>query len=141
MWTNFLTAFAVLLLFGCADSPYANMSNKEIHAKARMMPLPQRYTFYREVLDSRIPANPVVAEDIVMLGQPARLYTMAQALEGSREEFLDALPVLSAFDGPCSLAEWTALQNKSSRIAYNREDRRVITSHVSVACEVATPPG
>jgi hypothetical protein len=141
MWQNFLILLTALMLVGCTDSPYANMSNNEIHARARVMPLAQRYAFYREVLDSRIPANAAVADDLAALGKPARTYTIAQALGGKRQDLMDALTVLSAFDGRCSAAEWSALNNKAAGVAYNAEDRRLLEMHVSVACEVAAPPG
>lgn len=138
--TRFLI-LAILTLSACAKNPYAEMTDEEIHARAQSMPLTERYDFYLEVLDSRIPSNPIVAEDIVLLGPTARQYTFGRALQGGRDALLTALPVLSAFDAPCSSTELRQLKEAAQIVAMNEEDRRGIDMHIMVACEKASPPG
>lgn len=130
-----------LALSACAESPYAEMSEDEIHARARTLPLPERYAFYLEVNDSTIPGNPIVAEDLVLLGAPARQYVVRQALVGKRHDLTRAMSALSAFSGPCSPQELKQLREKADRVAYGDKDRRAIEERILVACEIAVPSG
>lgn len=133
------TVVAALVLCACTESPYARMSEQEIHARAQALPLEQRYAFYVDVLESTIPENPVVADDLVSLGPPARQYTLNRAVAGDRTDLLIALPALSAFDARCSPHELDRLRRKANDVALGNEDRRLIRAHIDVACEVATP--
>ena len=129
-----------LFLAGCNQNPYSNMSETEIHAKARAMPLKERYSFYLAILHSSIPENPNVADDLVLLGEPARKYVIEQALGGDREDLLNALPALAAFDG-CTPEDSQRLIRKARLVARDQKDLSLINTHALVACEVKAPPG
>lgn len=135
------TLLLLLLLSSCNKSPYADMPAEEIHAKARTLPLEQRYAFYLEVLESRIPENPDVADDLVLLGEPARKYVIEQALKGDSDDLHNALSALSAFDGRCTADELRRLREKARLTTYSEGERRLTERHILVACEIAAPPG
>lgn len=65
-----LSMLAMVGLAGCDASPYAAASDEELHAKARTLALPQRYALYVEVLDSRTPNRPILAETSLPLAVP-----------------------------------------------------------------------
>jgi len=131
---------SLLVLSSCRDSPYAQMSTDEIHARAQSLPLEKRYDFYLNVLHSRIPEDPTVAEDLTALGPSARAYIIERALAGGREDLQDALPALSEFSGPCTQREWYQLSNKAKTAARNEEDFGLLREHLAVACEASRAP-
>ena len=146
MWTNQIDRVGCALLFlalvSCAkENPYAQMTDAEIHQRAQSLSLAERYAFYLEVTRSSIPSNPIVADDLVLLGKPARDYVLKQALMGSRYDLTDALAALSAFRGECSKSELAQLRSKADRVAYGPEDRRAIEQGILVACELGVPNG
>ena len=133
---------ATLALCACTEeNPYAQMTDAEIHQRAQSLPLVKRYEFYLAVTRSSIPSNPIVADDLVLLGRPARDYVLNQALTGDHYNLTDALSALSAFSGACSKSELTQLRAKADRVAYGAEDRRSLEQAILVACELGVPTG
>ena len=133
---------SVLALCACTkENPYAKMDEAEIHRRAQSLPLPERYEFFLDVTRSSIPDNPVVASDLVLLGEPARQYVLKQALRGNRYDLTAALSALSAFDGACSKAELTQLKEKAKHVAHGDEDLNALNQGILVACELGVPPG
>jgi hypothetical protein len=105
------------LLAACGANPYSTVSDEELHAKAKSLTLPQRYDLYVNVLHSRIPSRPILADDIAVLGPGAWKYVLESALSGGSEELLNALPVLVAFDRRCTPRELDLLREHARRVS------------------------
>lgn len=127
------------MLMACTQNPYAHLTDAEVHEKAQKMPLSERYAFYVAISESRIPSKPIVAEDLVLLGEPARKYVFSQALSGSRREFTHALTALSAFKGECTPYELNLLRSRVGQVATSQEQAQSLVAHVLIACEVSVP--
>jgi len=130
---------AMLLLAACRDSPYANIPDEELHAKALLLPLPQRYDLYVDVLHSSIPSRPILAIDIAALGDPAWIYTLDRALSGGTDELLHALPVLSEFKRACSTTELEQLQTHAKHVTAS-DQRGVVSNYIETACKAGFWP-
>jgi len=114
---KFCCLFVFLLVTACEGSPYVGVSDEELHAKAKTLPLSQRYDLYVEVLHSQIPSRPVLSEDVAALGSPAWEYVLHRALTGDDTELLNALPVLSDFQRRCSVGEISQLRAHIDNVA------------------------
>lgn len=128
-------------LASCGDGDIGMTSPQKLHEKARRLPLAERYDLYLDVYRSRTPNNPVLAEDIVMLGSSGRLYTMDRATRGDIVEFQAALPIISKFDQRCSQLEETTLQKKVEKLTDSGALKQALTEHIAVACRGKNPTG
>ena len=125
---------------GCQANPYAAATDAELHAKARALALPARYNLYVEVLHSRIPSRPIIAEDIAVFGSPAWGYVLERALSGGSVELSQALPVLFAFGRRCSQNELDQLRDHASEEA-SAEQAVALRSSIDSMCGAALPAG
>ena len=130
----------LLLLTACRASPYSIVPDGELHARARSLPLTERYQLYLDVLDSRIPNRPILAEDVAALGAPAWKYVLGQATSGGSAELSRALPVLYAFNRRCSPTELKQLRARADR-GVSADTARVFKSSIDDLCGAGLPAG
>lgn len=121
----------------CNKAP--NKTDDELRAQALSLALKQRYQLYFEVYKSRIPRNPLLAEEVAKLGEPARLYALAQAQDASGAQFGAALAVLSEFEQNCSSQEYTSLMNTIREKSGSDGQRRALEDSVNMVCRHMPP--
>lgn len=132
---------AIFALIGCDSHKYSNTPPNELHTMAKSLPIDKRYDLYIDVYKDRTPSNPILAEDVAQLGEPARLYSIARAQHGDIVEFQAALTVLSRFETKCSAEQKSALLIAASRLSCERELQDHLINFVNVACDKTPPPG
>ena len=130
----------VVLATASCNSP-TRMTDEQLHEKALSLPLEARYDLYVEVYMATTPRNPLLAEDIVQLAQPARRYTLQRASRGSGAELGAALTVISQFSEGCSDPERTTLLKAVEGVAESEDQREALVSRVMVTCQQSTPKG
>lgn len=130
----------VVLATASCNSP-TRMTDEQLHEKALSLPLEARYDLYVETYKATTPRNPLLAEDIVRLGRPARSYTLQRASRGSGAELGAALTVLSQFSEGCSESERTILLKAVEGIAESEDQREALVNRVMVTCQQSRPNG
>lgn len=110
------------------------MTDSQMHEKALSLSLEDRYDFYMKIYRSTTPRNPILAEDIVRLGQPARIYTMKRAATGSGVELGAALTVLSEFSEGCSTAERAELLKIAEKVSSSQDQHAALINRVTATC-------
>lgn len=102
---------------GCEKSDEVeNLPNNELHQMAAKLPLEARYELYLRVYFGRRPSDPLLAEDIVKLGIPARKYVINKVLNAKENiEMQAALGVLIQFKEPCSQKEYNEILAAAAR--------------------------
>ena len=127
-----------LIIAACQANPYAAIPDAELHAKAKTLALAERYDFYLEVLHSRTPSRPIIAEDISVLGTPAWDYVFQRALSQGSAELSQALPVLWAFERRCSRQELHQLREHASSGA-SANQAAALKSSIDTLCGAELP--
>lgn len=117
------------------------MNDAQLHHKALSLPLAQRYELYLNIYKSRTPRNPILAEDVVKLGRPARDYALKKARGASGAEFGAALTIISEFDVTCSESEYRMLLKTVEIGTQSHGQREALISRVGTACRRSTPNG
>jgi hypothetical protein len=113
-----------LSLCSCNSNPsakYKGLPADELHARARMVPLKQRYDMYLDVYDDQIPRNPLLASDLAELGEPARAYAISRADRADAKELGAILSLLPITNRPCSDVERVILMRAAKRIDTSAE--------------------
>jgi hypothetical protein len=136
----YLPLLPLLVSCGSGDTSL-HESEQELHARAARLKLQDRYDLYLNVYFSRIPRNPILAEDVAQLGEPAWSYVMGKASEGGIGKFGANLMIISAFDRECSRAEQSALQKRAESLSSYPTQRDALISQVRVACKITVPRG
>jgi hypothetical protein len=131
---------SLLLITACRASPYSAVSDEELHARARSLPLTERYQLYLDVLHSRTPNRPILAEDVAALGAPAWEYVLGQALSEDSAGLSRALPVLYAFQRRCSPAELEELRARADR-GFSADTATAFKSSIDDLCGAGLPAG
>lgn len=136
-----LTIVVALLIacWGCYKPPQE--TDAQLHARALSLPLEARYDLYLKVYKSRTPRNPLLAEDIIELGRPARHYALQRAQNSSGAEFGAALTVLSGFQLGCSEAEYVGLLKAIDEMAESGGQREALIDRVKTTCGRSAPKG
>jgi hypothetical protein len=136
-WRSWLV---LLLLLTACQNPYSTVPDDELHERARALPLAERYQLYVDVLHSRTPRRPLLAEDVAALGAPAWKYVLGRALTGSTTDLSRALPVLHAFRRRCSPAELQELRARADR-AVSADTVTALRSSIDAFCGAGLPAG
>jgi hypothetical protein len=89
---------------------------------------------YLDVYDDRTPRNPMLASDLVELGQPARTYAMARTSVADAKEFGAILSLLSEFNHPCAADEKAILTASAERLDSGTEAFDARKNWIEVAC-------
>jgi hypothetical protein len=124
-------------LSGCDSNPskkYEGLSPAELHARVKALPLQERYAMYLDVYDDRTPRNPMLASDLVELGQPARTYAITRTSTADAKEFGAILSLLSHFNHPCTADEKALLTASAERLDSGREALDASKDWIEVAC-------
>jgi hypothetical protein len=130
------------LLIACTgcDKPLSQ-NEDQLHAKALSLPLRDRYDLYLKVYKSRIPRNPLLADDVAALGEPARRYAFKRAASGQGPEFGAALSIISAFDIGCSREEMKRLVDAATREAESERQLTALKDSINSVCRRVPPKG
>lgn len=128
----------LLAVASCKANPYSSVLDETLHAQATSLALPERYDLYVAVLYSRIPNRPIIAEDIAVLGAPAWHYVIGRALAGGSAELSQALPVLYAFERPCSPDEFERLREHADRVS-SGETSQALKNSIDSLCGTELP--
>ncbi|MBO9668994.1 MAG: hypothetical protein J7485_00605 [Sphingobium sp.] len=124
-------------LFSCNSNPsakYKAVPAAELHARARTLPLKDRYEMYLDVYDDRTPRNPVLASDVAALGEPARAYAISRADQADAKELGAILSLLSVIVSPCSDAERAVLMRAAKRTDTTDEALEARRNWIVSAC-------
>jgi len=128
----------LLAVAACKANQYSSVPDEKLHAKAKTLALPERYDLYVEVLHSRIPSRPIIADDIAALGNPAWKYVLGRALTGGSAELSQALPVLFAFGRTCSPDELIQLRGHAGRVS-SAETAKALRNSIDSLCGAGLP--
>ena len=129
--------FLLTTLVGCGPTDdIANLPDAVLHARARALPVAQRYALYLRVYNSRIPRNPLLAEDVAQLGNTAWNHVMKSAIGADAGTFQAGLTVLGMIPRRCSDSERMTLRGRVQSIAGSRESERLLVDHVDSACKI-----
>lgn len=135
LWLGIMFAVAA-----CTANPYSSVPDEVLHAKAKKLTLPDRYDLYIEVLHSRTPSRPIIADDVAALGPPAWKYVFGRAVGGGFAEISDALPVLFSFDRRCSPNELKQLRDHVNRVS-KADTAKALNSSIDSLCGDGMPAG
>lgn len=113
------------------------INDNEMLLKASSLPLNSRYDLYMKVYKSRIPRNPLLAEEIVKLGLPARDYALKKAASGTSVDFGAALTIVSKFNIPCTSKEYDYLIRLCNIKFDNLSQKKANMSRVQSACQMS----
>jgi len=124
----------------CKANPYSSASDEELHARAKTLALPERYKLYVEVLHSRTPSRPIIADDVAALGPPAWKYVFTHAVGGGSAELSQALPLLFAFERRCSPTELKQLREHAGRVS-GADTAKALLDSIDSLCGAGAPAG
>lgn len=132
---------AGMLITVCSCGREETRTEQQLRNQAAALPLPERYELYLDVYFSRVPRNPILADDVAQLGEPARVYVIERALNADVAEFGAALAVVAAFDRTCSSNEYSELLGHADMISSYAKQTDALVRQVRVACNLAVPQG
>ena len=125
----------MFLTMSCNEAEHvSDFSEAELHEQASRLALPDRYDLYLRVYASSTPRNPLLASDIVALGEPARAYVLEQMTRANSMQLGAALAVLSQYRRGCREDEERKLLNAASRLDGDVEVREAWSHAIEVAC-------
>lgn len=130
-----------LLVICCSCEKPIHMTDEQLHTKAAGLSLQPRYDLYLQIYKSSTPRNPLLADDIVKLGPPARRYVVRRALRDTGAELGAALTVLSEFNVGCSEHETTMLVKAVENSADSEGQRNALVNRVKSVCQRSAPAG
>lgn len=132
--SRILIACLLAILMSCDSNDRLIYNQPELHARADALPLGLRYDLYLQVYRSQTPRNPLLAENVAALGEPARRYVIRKSKLSSVMEFQAILAILSKYDRQCSQAEYVSLLNSDAMTRSRVDTRAALKRYVDVVC-------
>jgi hypothetical protein len=130
-----VTIAALISAMAACDEPDVDSLNKRM----RELPLEQRYTLYLDSYSKTRPRRVELANELVILGDPAWRYIIRKASADASEANLRAASdALTLFNRTCSSEEYNGLIAAARRVMPTKAEFRSAVGQLRIACGKVT---